>query len=761
MAGSPLAFGTPIRRLVSSLRRDGIVGLATTFRRGIEWRLNRWRPPAPPEQDVGVSADPLIPAPGPTGVVPRVAVIVTARNREELLPVALRSVQLQEFRDFECIIVDDASTDDSAAVAQRFAEADSRFRVIVHDVRRGSSAARNTGVAEAFADLVCFLDDDDFLLRDSLSARFDRMERAPGHVAGAYCDWVSTAPGVGLEVFDDQFKPAVRRTVTFSRLRLGTPFIVTSPLMRRTVIELVGGFREDMENAEDADFWFRVCRRGFSFRYVAQAGVAYRRSPGSKVLGDPRRQLLAMSSVFAEADGRAPEGGLAGPLPVRESMQELASAADRSGQIYRYLALVALEDVDSAISLGRDLLPDAVRAEIDPPALTERLVVHVVAKTLIEGRENRFDADQAMHRLVAGLLPTYAERWDLQEPRDETWAERRERGETLKPPPDVVKASDVSVEGSIVLVPEALYHIDELGPLYRELSSRGQRVHFMLSPITVPSAHAALGRYTDTVLAFDEDVGERAAALVVLNDWSRAKGLLRRANQHDVPIFAKVEGVQDFNDDDTGIHRSAYRTASVILGQGDNDVAALPDQRVEVVGSTRLERIWSEGPIDRTESVLVNLNFTFRVLTEYRDSWIGSVRDALRESGLVAGVSLHPAERTTDVGIPIVEKRFRHAITESGVLVSRFSTVPFEAMARGVPFIYHNPHGEKVPTFQTPRGAFRVTTNSHELAHAMRSAVEGDEGREKWEQFFRAQIDIDPHQPSESRAADVIEKFLG
>ena len=70
---------------------------------------------------------------------PQVAVIVTSQDHSELLGLTLRSVQLQDFTEWECIVVDDASLDDAVAVAQSFAAVDSRFTVLAHDRTRGLS----------------------------------------------------------------------------------------------------------------------------------------------------------------------------------------------------------------------------------------------------------------------------------------------------------------------------------------------------------------------------------------------------------------------------------------------------------------------------------------------------------------------------------------------------------------------------------------------------------------------------------------------
>ena len=120
--------------------------------------------PRRPAQSVAMT-----PTPGPRVDVPEVTVVVTSRNRAERLAIALRSIQEQDLIAFECIVVDDDSTDDAVSVAQSFAAVDPRFRILVHDRTLGPSAARNAGLAGARAPFVCFLDDDDFLLAGSLA----------------------------------------------------------------------------------------------------------------------------------------------------------------------------------------------------------------------------------------------------------------------------------------------------------------------------------------------------------------------------------------------------------------------------------------------------------------------------------------------------------------------------------------------------------------------------------------------------------------
>ena len=154
----------------------------------------------------------------------------------------------------------------------------------------------------------------------------------------------------------------------------------------------------------------------------------------------------------------------------------------------------------------------------------------------------------------------------------------------IGPAPHIVE-TDVEAEmtDAVILIAEAFYHVDELGPLHDERVSCGVKTRFMLAPQTVDSARIALGEFTDQVLPFAPELVGVCAGVVTLNDWGRLQRVISVANDAGIPTFAKVEGVQDFDDADTGRVRRPYRTAAVILGQGENDAQALPGQHVAVV----------------------------------------------------------------------------------------------------------------------------------------------------------------------------------
>ena len=100
----------------------------------------------------------------PLSELVQVSVLVPCCNAAEFLADALHSVRNQTFARFECIIVDDASTDSSAEIAKEFANADKRFKLIRLSRNEGISAARNTGIAKALGRWIALLDADDLFM---------------------------------------------------------------------------------------------------------------------------------------------------------------------------------------------------------------------------------------------------------------------------------------------------------------------------------------------------------------------------------------------------------------------------------------------------------------------------------------------------------------------------------------------------------------------------------------------------------------------
>ena len=107
-------------------------------------------------------------------IYPLISVVIPAYNAEQFLDETLESVLSQTYENWECIIVNDGSTDNTESIAKKWCEKDSRFR-LTNKENGGLSSARNWGIKESKAEYIAFLDADDILTPDSLEIRINTL----------------------------------------------------------------------------------------------------------------------------------------------------------------------------------------------------------------------------------------------------------------------------------------------------------------------------------------------------------------------------------------------------------------------------------------------------------------------------------------------------------------------------------------------------------------------------------------------------------
>ena len=117
-------------------------------------------------------------------VNPTVSVIIPTRNRYSFVPRAIQSVLNQTYQDFEVLVVDDASDDHTDEIVKGFS--DERITYIHHEVKRGGSAARNTGIKFSKGEFIAFLDDDDQWLPEKLQCQMHLLSNSPTVVGAIY-----------------------------------------------------------------------------------------------------------------------------------------------------------------------------------------------------------------------------------------------------------------------------------------------------------------------------------------------------------------------------------------------------------------------------------------------------------------------------------------------------------------------------------------------------------------------------------------------
>lgn len=227
----------------------GVVGVGGEVRFGAD-RAQKAIPAGP------TSTAPTAALPSTRVKRPAVSVLIPTYNRAHLLPRTLQSVLAQTFDDFEVLIIDDASTDQTPSVVARHAE-DPRVRYLRQKVNRGVGAARNRGLREARGELIAFLDSDDEWFPQKLATQVHRLRGLPRDVGLVYCG-VENAFGDGRRTFSTP----TRRGDLFRNLLLTNVLHGggSSVLMRRSVVATVGFFDEAFPAIEDFDYWLRIAR---------------------------------------------------------------------------------------------------------------------------------------------------------------------------------------------------------------------------------------------------------------------------------------------------------------------------------------------------------------------------------------------------------------------------------------------------------------------------------------------------------------------
>jgi glycosyltransferase involved in cell wall biosynthesis len=220
-------------------------------------------------------------------VSPAVSVVIATYNYGRYVGSAIESVQAQSFRDWELIVVDDGSTDNTQQVLARYAQ-DKRIRISTQS-RQGQPAAKNAGIELTRAPLVAFLDADDQWFPTKLAKQVPLFEDE--YVGVAYCRRLLMGPdGESIPVQ----QPELYRGDVLEQIFYSNAFICFSTLvMRRSLLEEVGGF-SDIPLAIDYDLLLRVAGE-CDFDYVDEPLVRYRTGHGNLSRRTEERLGIALS----------------------------------------------------------------------------------------------------------------------------------------------------------------------------------------------------------------------------------------------------------------------------------------------------------------------------------------------------------------------------------------------------------------------------------------------------------------------------------
>lgn len=310
---------------------------------------------------------------------PAFSVVVAAFNSAARIAETLNSVLDQTRPELELIVVDDGSSDRTAAVAEELAAGDRRIRVL-RQSNRGTVAARNAGLAAARGEYVSFLDDDDLWLPDYLEAVAARLERGAG-VGLVHTDaWVLDAAsgGVGRRTALERFALPVRRS-----LRAAEPAAAEAALLRvnfvttcaatvsRPALDAVGELDPSIRGCDDWDLWLRIAGAGFGVACIEEPLAVLRKRSDS--VGSDRSMMAANSRLVLE---RALRRGPATPRARRIARRHLRLVA-READALRGASRPVSALAGIARRLGRKRIPLRPGGSRPTPAVVQQMLDRV------------------------------------------------------------------------------------------------------------------------------------------------------------------------------------------------------------------------------------------------------------------------------------------------------------------------------------------------------------------------------------------------
>lgn len=217
---------------------------------------------------------------------PKVSVLMSVYNGTQYLREAMDSILAQTFADFEFLIVDDCSTDNSPAILKEYADKDSRVRVITNEFNLGLTKNLNKMISESRGEYLARFDCDDVSLPDRFK---DQVAYLNEHAqCGMVSLWADVIDGQG------QYVRTIKYPTTNSELQKAliryNPFFHPGLMMRKSAVLDVGPYDATWRFAQDYELYFRIAKK-YELGNVPRVLLKYRETGGS-ITGSKNKQQI-------------------------------------------------------------------------------------------------------------------------------------------------------------------------------------------------------------------------------------------------------------------------------------------------------------------------------------------------------------------------------------------------------------------------------------------------------------------------------------
>ena len=200
--------------------------------------------------------------------MPEVSIIIPTYNRANFLIQSIQSVLNQTFTDFELIVVDDGSIDDTKKIVWKFVKKDKRIKYIYQENSGGTAGPRNTGIKYSAGNYLAFLDSDDQWLPEKLEEQVSFLKKSKDEKLGFIGCGALAIKKENEEIIAKYELPLSYRGNIFNKI-LKKNFILTPSgiILKKEILKTIGNFDENFKMITDWDLWIRISKN-YNFDFI-------------------------------------------------------------------------------------------------------------------------------------------------------------------------------------------------------------------------------------------------------------------------------------------------------------------------------------------------------------------------------------------------------------------------------------------------------------------------------------------------------------
>ena len=271
-----------------------------------------------------------------------VTIVMPAYNDATRIASTIECLKAQTYPLFRALVVDDGSTDSTAATAVTAIADDARFTVMRLRNNAGTPSARNAGLAVTETEFVLFLDSDDFLLPTALASRVEYLRNDPT-AAGSFGHAGHVLDGVDWRKQKVKTIEQAGPRLTLTSVDGESPFVIHQVLMRTQAALDIGGFDESFDRGcEDPEFWLRSLRSGYEYVDTLARDCLYVQRSGSLVESTLDHHVdLYMGLISANLLGESPLPAVTSAKCVDGPLPDLTAAAVLQKRAFKFLGMLA------------------------------------------------------------------------------------------------------------------------------------------------------------------------------------------------------------------------------------------------------------------------------------------------------------------------------------------------------------------------------------------------------------------------------------